>query len=565
MFVLWAFLVALAFSAADYFYIKTFQLENYIIKNYAKRLQNLQIAFGRKTPLKFTNRIKRLFFCVFFEKFAIFLLFFGICHIFWINFLIAIFAFALDGAHIIFPFFVMQPIEDLIKKCFIKKAQNKLSKMPAKVVAITGSFGKTSTKNILAQMLSTQFSVCASPKSFNTPMGICRTILENLSEKDHFLVLEFGARHVGDIETLAKLFPADYGIITPVGNCHLQTFGTLQNVEKEKYQLCHHVKNAVVFNAQSKSTKKLFRRFCKENEIAIEKNSFQKQNLKAANLHFEKQNSKTTNASFQKQNSLATGSGAFAVGERGMFAYAQNIKMCANENMFTLVLDGKKLRVKTSLLGKSNISNIVCAAATAHILGVADENIVRAVAGLEQIPHRLQLIRGGVTVLDDSYNSNISGFLEALDVLEKIATANAKTNVKTKANVKTKTNAKINAKTNINQTVKPTIKANENATFKPNVKKVVVSPGIVELGTAQYQTNRLAALKAGKVCDVFVIMNEQNKVALTDGVLAANLDQERQCKIIYAKTREQQKNILKEILNEGDAVLFENDLPDNMK
>lgn len=544
MFVLCAFLVALAFSAADYFYIKTFQLENYIIKNYAKRLQNLQIAFGRKTPLKFTNRIKRLFFCVFFEKFAIFLLFFGICHIFWINFLISIFAFVLGGVHIIFPFFVMQPIENFIKKRFVKKAQNKLSKMPAKVVAITGSFGKTSTKNILAQMLSTQFSVCASPKSFNTPMGICRTILENLSEKDDFLVLEFGARHVGDIETLAKLFPADYGIITPVGNCHLQTFGTLENVENEKYQLCRHVKNGVVFNAQNRSSKKLFQRFCKENEIAIEKKSlFRKQNQKEVKPILQMQNFETAsaisqkpnapfqkpNAPFQKQNVLFQeqnphifGKCAFAVGERGMFAYAQNIKMCANENAFTLVLDGKKLRVKTSLLGKSNISNIVCAAAMAHILGVTDENIARAVAGLEQIPHRLQLIKGAVTVLDDSYNSNISGFLEALNVLQNIAP-------------------------------------------KSKSKKIIISPGIVELGKAQYQTNRIAAKKASQICDVFIIMNEENKVALTDGVLAANLEQEKECKIVYAKTREQQKNILKEMLSDGDVVLFENDFPDNIR
>ena len=135
------------------------------------------------------------------------------------------------------------PIENVIICSYIKKAKIKLQSLPCKKIAITGSFGKTSTKNILFQILSQKYKVCATPKSYNTPMGICKTILENLTEKDDFFIVEMGARHEGDIAFLCKLVGADYGILTPVGNCHIETFKTLENVEKTKFEICENVKN----------------------------------------------------------------------------------------------------------------------------------------------------------------------------------------------------------------------------------------------------------------------------------------------------------------------------------
>ena len=115
-------------------------------------------------------------------------------------------------------------------------------------------------------------------------------------------------------------------------------------------------------------------------------------------------------------------------------------------------------------------------------------------------------------MIDDSYNSNYDGFSQALDVLKSFGG-----------------------------------------------RKIVVSPGMVELGKNQYQQNFEIAKKVASVADVFVIMNKTNKTALTDGAKNGG------AQILYANSRREQKELLKNILKKGDVVLFENDLPDNFK
>lgn len=471
MFVLYSFIVAFVFCGVDFVYIKSYQLENYRVKNYVKNLVGFDFLKCDKNKLIFTNRIKRLIFCDFFLKFAIFLLFFGLVSNFWINFSIVLLLFIVGGLFVALSFFVALPIENYIKKRFIKKAKSKLKEVGCKVIAITGSFGKTSVKNILYDILKEQFDVCCTPKSFNTPMGISRTILENLKETDEFLIVEYGARRKGDIEFLAKNFGVDFGIITPIGNCHLETFGSLENIEKTKFELCQEAKDVVLFNGKSKSTKKLYQ------------------------LHKTKK---------------------FLVCEENSFAFAKEAKWSEKGASFVLCVDGKEIVCKTKLLGKANIDNIVQAAAMAYLLGENLLNIKNGISKVAPIPHRLELINGGnVKVIDDSFNSNIDGFSQALEVLSQ---------------------------------------------FKG--KKVVVSPGMVELGKEQFQANFQAGKMIAAVADIFVLMNETNKEALLKGALAGGMTKE---KIYFAKTRSEQKILLKNLLEKGDVVLFENDLPDNFK
>lgn len=468
MFVLYALLVTFAFTAIDLIYTKMFQLENYKIKNYFFKIINLQFAIGKKNCLVLTNRAKRLIFCEFLTNFLIFLLFFAFFLNFWM-FLIIFLCLIFSPFLVILAFFLAQPIEELIKRNYINKAKKKLQKMPCKKIAITGSFGKTSTKNILYQILKEEFDVCSTPKSYNTPMGICKTILHELKETDDFFIVEFGARQKGDIEFLAKFVGVDFGIITPIGNCHLETFGSLENIENEKYKLCLEAKNVVVFNGRSKSTQKLFQRF-----------------------HHKK----------------------YLVCQSGSFAYAENIKYNENGSTFDLVLAGEKHKIQTTLLGKANIDNIVVGVAMAHLLGESFFNIKKALSKLKGVPHRLELIKGEfVNVIDDSYNSNFEGFNQALDVLKFF-----------------------------------------------NGKKIVISPGIVELGKEQFQTNFEAGKNVSRVADVFVIMNETNKDALKKGAISGGMSENQ---LYFANTRQKQKEILKEIVQQGDVVLFENDLPDN--
>ena len=258
MFVLWALIATTAFCAVDLLYIKTFQLEGYKLKNFWKKIPVHVFSFGKKTPLVFTNRIKRLLFVNFLLNFVLLLIVFGVGLPIWLALVLCLILLLASPVLVMASFVLSLPIENKIKNNFVKKAQKKLDDINCKVVAITGSFGKTSTKNVLYQILKQEFEVTASPKSFNTPMGVCKTILENLKETDDFLILEFGARAKGDIQQLAKMVPVDFGIITPIGNCHLETFGSVQNIEDTKFELCNEVKDAVIFNGASKSTKNLF-------------------------------------------------------------------------------------------------------------------------------------------------------------------------------------------------------------------------------------------------------------------------------------------------------------------
>lgn len=470
MYILYTVIGSIIFTLISILFIKKYQLENYNVKNYLKSIFQNPFLLGGKNTLNFTKRVKRLIFACFLCIFAyFFVIFYFIKNIY---LLIPVFAFiALFPLFLVIPFYAVLPVEYLIKKHFLHKAKKKLRSFSGKKIGITGSYGKTSTKNFLYQILKEEFDVCATPKSFNTPMGVCKSVLENLKETDDFFIVEMGARHSGDIKFLADFVGVDFGIITPIGNCHMQTFGTIEKIENTKYELCEASRDFVVFNGKSRSTKKLYDRYSHKKYLVCEK---------------------------------------------GSFAYAENVKASCNGTRFDFILDGQKFECKTKLLGESNLDNVIAASAMAYLLGESLFSISKAIENLSAIPHRLELIKGEfVDVVDDSYNSNIDGFKEALKTI---------------------------------------------AHFKG--RKVVVSPGMVELGKLQEEQNFLAGKLVGKTADVFLIMNETNKKSLEAGAKEAGMEDSQ---IFYANTRKEQQQLLKTILKKGDVVLFENDFPDNIR
>lgn len=462
-------LFSLIFSCFAFIFIKIYQLENYKLKKYIKNMAKFNFCFGNKTKLKFTKRVCRLIFANFVILFMIFIVFLKKIVIFWQIFTIFMVFFAIFPYFLIISFVIMLPIEKIIKNLFILRARRKLRKCTCKKIGITGSFGKTSTKNILYQILSEEFDVCATPKSFNTPMGVCKTVLENLKETDDFFIVEMGARQSGDIDFLSKFVGIDFGIVTPIGECHLETFGNVENIENTKYELCENT-DIVFFNGKSKSTKKLYERYGRKKYLLCDKKGF---------------------------------------------SYAKNIQSNENGSTFELVINKEELKCNTKLLGKVNIDNIVVAASVAYILGESLVCIKDAIEKVKPSAHRLELIKGYVNVIDDSFNSNFDGFVEALNVLKK---------------------------------------------FKG--RKIVVSPGMVELGKLQDEKNYEIGQKIASVCDFFVIMNETNRKNLSNGAKNGGLSSD---KIFYAKTREEQQKILKSIIQKGDVILFENDFPDNIR
>ena len=133
---------------------------------------------------------------------------------------------------------LLKPYEKWVGRHFLQRAKRTLKRRPDLIkIGITGSYGKTSTKNILAALLGVRYRVVASPASFNTPMGFARTVNENLQPDTQVLIMEMGARQPGDIRELCRLCEPQHGIVTSIGECHLATFGDIQTVARTKAEL----------------------------------------------------------------------------------------------------------------------------------------------------------------------------------------------------------------------------------------------------------------------------------------------------------------------------------------
>lgn len=245
---------------------------------------------------------------------------------------------------------------------YVKRAKKLLDESKCIKVGITGSFGKTSVKHFAAQMLSEKFKVISTPSSYNTPMGIAKTVLEQGLECDIFLA-EMGARHLGDIAELCDLVQPAFGVVTGVCEQHIETFGSLENIRKEKSVLAARAGTVILGKTV---------------------NDFPAENMLREGADFEIQD-----------------------------------LVCTPEGVrFTLFVNGQMIPVKSRLLGEHAAEDIALAAALCYALGMSTEEISSAAEKLEPVPHRLQKIEAnGLVILDDAYNSNIVGAKNAVETL----------------------------------------------------------------------------------------------------------------------------------------------------
>ncbi len=327
-----------------------------------------------KKPLAYTPRMRRLYACLCAIALALafllsaagmsaYILFVGVPYL----------ALAAGGA--------MTPVEKAVNNYYMNDAKQKLEARPDLIrIGITGSYGKTSTKFILATILSEKYDVLATPASFNTPMGLTRVIRERLEDHHQVFIAEMGARHPGDIRELVELVHPTIGLITSVGPQHLETFGSVDAVANTKFELIEGLPQdgLAFFASDGGEVDKLYER-----------------------------------ARVKK----------FLTGTRGMRLdmKAEDIAVGRGGSQFTLkdVETGEKIACETKLLGRHNIGNIALACCAARQMGLTLEEIARGVQKIEPVEHRLQLLPGanGVTVIDDAFNSNPVGAKAALDVL----------------------------------------------------------------------------------------------------------------------------------------------------
>ncbi|MDD4624002.1 MAG: UDP-N-acetylmuramoyl-tripeptide--D-alanyl-D-alanine ligase [Bacilli bacterium] len=368
---------------------------------------------------------------------------------------------------------INKPIELMVFNYYLKSAKEKLKDRPnLKVIGVTGSYGKTSSKNILNDILNSKYISFTTPKSFNTPNGIMKTINNDLDKFTEMFVVEMGACKLGDIKELCDIVHPKYGIITSIGLAHLETFKSEENIQKGKFELIESLPSdgiAVLNKDDANQVSYKLKNKCKIIWIGIDN--------KDADI------------------------------------YASDIKMSNNGLVFNIIIKKKKYKFETTLLGKHNVYNILGAVALGLEFGIDIENLQRAVKKLKPIEHRLELKeQNGIYIIDDAYNSNPVGAKSALEVLDMM----------------------------------------------PG-KKIVVTPGMIELGEKEYKLNMEFGMEIAKVADEVILVGKKQTEPILDGLLSMEYNEE---KIHIINNVKEAYLLLNELKGKSTYALFENDLLD---
>ncbi len=383
--------------------------------------------------------------------------------------------------------FINQPIEKAVNNYYINDAKRLLKEHGnLRVIGVTGSYGKTSVKYYLNTLLSEQFRVLMTPESFNTPMGVVRTIRGELKPVHQIFICEMGARHVGDIKEICDIVHPDDGIITSIGPQHLETFHTQEAVVGTKYELFDAVAQKEL--QEGAATGKHLKWINGDNEVIRSFTDYREKHKEAI---------------------------TYGVSEDVKYR-ATDISVSKNGTAFTVTTPaGESEQFQTKLVGGHNVENIVGAIAVASSLGIPLAKLKGAVRRLQPVPHRLELKRhGSVSILDDAYNSNPMGAKAAVETL---------------------------------------------GLFTDSVR-ILVTPGMVELGEKQDAYNKEFGSQAAKACDYIILVGDQAK-PIAEGAKEAGFDPER----IFLKSNLREATALMYEIDAGKekVILLENDLPDN--
>lgn len=455
----------------------------FIIPNIVNALRDKKQRKSAKKPLVYTARAKRLMFwniiTIAFLEITFLGNFVGYARILYEMIKIAaysIFLLLLPINMIISNLFAY-PTEKLIADFYIDLAKIKLRRKPYKnliKIGVTGSYGKTSTKFILATILGEKYNVLATPESYNTTMGNVKVIRKKLKKEHEVFISEMGARNRFDIQEICDLVKPKIGIITSIGPQHLETFKNIDNIVKTKSELLISLPSdgAVFLPNDSSHCLKLYNKEKREKFI-------------------------------------------FAINDKHADVYAKNIKFEADGVSFTAVTKNGDIKCVSKLLGEHNIQNILGCIAIAIYLGLSNEQISAGIKKLEPIPHRLQLVpnTNGTIIIDDAFNSNPIGGKVALNVMKNF-----------------------------------------------DGRKIIITPGMVELGSDEYKYNKEFGKNMASVVDVAILVGNKRSKAMVDGLKEAKFND---MNIFIVGNLDSATEKLKEITRAGDVILFENDLPDN--
>lgn len=385
---------------------------------------------------------------------------------------------------------INRPMEGMINQHYINDAKKKLRSVPdLTVIGVTGSYGKTSVKYYLDTLLKEHFEVLITPESYNTPMGVVKTIRSSLKPSHQIFICEMGARHVGDIKEICDIVHPEHGIITSVGPQHLETFFNMDNIVNTKFELADALPevgllflngdNEYIRNHSGKYKNKIF----------------------------------YTTGEWAKARELES---QIEEGEVSQYYQTGDVKLSRTGTEFTVTApDGEKETFQMRLLGEHNVINVAGAVAVANTLGIPLKQLKVPVRRIQPVAHRMQLLeRGNYTIIDDAFNSNPVGSRAAVETLKQFEGV-----------------------------------------------RILITPGMVELGEKEEEYNYKFGTYAADCCDYILLVGEKHTAPIHKGVLESGFSQER-CRVF--EKLEDALSFAYSIKAEGHKfILLENDLPDN--
>lgn len=360
---------------------------------------------------------------------------------------------------------VLAPLEHRMGDRWVRQAAARIAATAPRVVAITGSYGKTTTKEYVRLLLAPHLVTVASPASFNNRMGLARAVNEQLSDATEVFVAEMGTYGPGEIADLVKWIPPDVGVITAIGPVHLERFKSLDTTLAAKSEILQSARVAVL------------------------------------NIDDPRLDALASRITESPNRELIT------VSASGTDA---TVSLVPIEGGYRVNVNGRSV---ANVAPVPFPTNFACAIGVAVALDLPLSGIDQVVARLAPPSHRQTVHRSeqGFWIIDDTYNSNPAGVEAAL---AKLAGLTAST-------------------------------------------RVVVTPGMVELGPEQAESNRSFAQAAGAVADAIVVVGRTNRRALLEGAARGGAS------VILKPSRTEAVEWVRANLPPDGAVLYENDLPDH--
>lgn len=368
----------------------------------------------------------------------------------------------------------LAPYEHHVQRGYRAEAAAQLARVHPFVVGITGSYGKSSTKAMLAHLLQFKAPTLAATGSINTVMGLTRHIREQLIPGHEFMIVEMGAYGIGSIRRLCDFTPPQAALVTAVGDMHLERFGSLENIFLAKRELAEALPDGgpLVVNADSPNALRIARTVPNRRVLLYGESSTEPLDTRLEQVAFTREGT-----------------------------------------AFVLRTPAAAYSCFTPVHGRPIVQNLAGAFTLAVALGLDPAVAVAAFRTVRPVSNRLEVVEDrGITWIRDAYNANQFGFRAALEV----------------------------------------------AAALPAHRRVLVTPGVIELGQAQADVNAALSRAAAGVCDRTLVVGETNRAAFVQG----HRDAGHADRLVPVAGRAEAFRWIADHVAEGDLVVLENDLPD---